>query len=281
MDEDATDEPGGTLPPPPSPKRRRRLLVGGALVVLVLAAVGVAAAVKSRSSASLAAFSDDPLVTCGGQGPSFSASKLWGPDDAQHANDPAARAFLADLEDPNGPPAAVGGPPINGWRIVAKSDTEALFVGGAAGHRWSNRYVQQKHTWHWANSSGCDVLTVEQPGLGVASVVLDADESIKRKTTTIHLFVQGVACNDGRSTTPSEVIGPKVHVDAHRIVVTAAVRPRGHTFQTCQGPIRIAGDGPPRQVGAEVTVELKAPVGNRPVLDGNRYPYEPLSYATD
>lgn len=250
---------------------RKLLLIVGVLAVCVIGVlVTVAVAARHDSPATLAAFTDDPLVTCGGGGPPFHASKLPGSGGSTGLATPMPPELVAVLNQYHDMPEVSLDPAD--VVLVSQTDSDAELVGPKDGGYGFVRFARHDGTWQWAGSGGCDAAIVPQSKLSPVSIVLDVRQPITPSTTELHLFVQEQACNGGKLTQPSQVVGPEVHVDANRIVVTAAVRPEHSGVQTCPGAL--SPEGPP---GAEAVVALDAPVGDRAVLDGTRYPFAPVS----
>lgn len=258
-----------------SDTQRRKLICASLIILGVAVAIGVAAVrFRSEPAQTVAAFSDDPLVTCGGVGMPFRASRLRGPIVGDTTDTSSDRKLITKLHEVGRMPEVSTGDAR--WRLVRESASQAQFIGRQGSAYTEVLLERHDNVWRLESSGGCATMSVAQPGLSVADIVLDTRRSITPQTTELHLFVQGIDCNDGVNTSKSKIAGPEVHVEANRIVVTTAVRTTSG-FHDCSGAIRTVDGDSIRPLGSEVVVQLDAPIGDRTVLDGTRFPYEPVT----
>jgi len=111
--------------------------------------------------------------------------------------------------------------------------------------------------WMPTNSSFC-AMRFDLGGLGEAGVALDPAHPFDPASDELHLLVTEQACANGE---PADGRVRTVFVDEQRsqVLLTVAVEPLGTA--SCPG-------NPP----TEHVVRLEAPLGDRAVLDGSRYP---------
>ena len=292
---DAVDATNDDAAPEAPRQRRNGILIGTAVAVIVVIAVVAIIVIaggggsKSKvatgdtpnassiapttgppttlSTLQLPPFTDDPTIACRVDGLlPFPASKLNGPTGAEKDLSPEAEAFRADLNGPNSGLFDDSGR-IKAWRLVVSTKTDALFLGGEGLQRVSQHYQFKDGRWAWIKFDSCGSTTVVDPDLNVVALNLDNAHEVDENTTQVHLKVTELACNGGVSLTRERVVGPQVHVDADRVVISmAAQKPAKPISKSCVSTDPI-----------DITVDLGEPLGSRPLLNGNRFPYKPIS----
>lgn len=292
----AEPEPAGApvdlVEPEPSPRRRTGPIIGGVVAVVVVIAIVVAlvagggdsspkvsASEKPSSSSTtrpappttvsslkLPPFSDDPTITCGiNSSLPFPAAALSSPTGAERGSSPAAKAFHSDLTGPNHGYFDNGGL-LKVWRLATETDHDAYFLGGDGAERYFQHYTFKGGRWGWDDSGSCASTTVVVPGTNIVALNLDDGQTVDADTTKVRLQVTELTCTGGAALTADRIVGPQVHVEADRVVVTMATRPpTDATSKSCVAAQPL-----------EVVVDLGQPLGSRPLLNGNRFPYKPI-----
>jgi hypothetical protein len=196
--------------------------------------------------------------------------------------DPAAAALIAHLAARTGakpaaakpsfaapwrrraapaPQAAVAQPPpipgVDGWRVLARTDDEALFGRGLPPQLLTAavRRESPRRGWAFAGSSAARPLRATRDGIRASSWRLDPraesspDDEVLRLLLTEQTFAGGQRAD-------SRVLAPDVYIDEHELVLTIFVTPRPG-FQW--------GSNNPE---TPVRVALGEPVGLRRLIDG-------------
>jgi hypothetical protein len=149
---------------------------------------------------------------------------------------------------------------LDGWRLMARTDKEALFGCGA----WPDLVLVavQKHarrgTWSRADKTAGRPLRVTREEIRASSWRLDptheasADDTVLRILVTEQTYAGGKRA-DGR------VLDPDLHEDEHELILTMFVTPR-EGFQT-------------RSKNPETPVRVALPhrAGSRELIDGAVY----------
>ena len=221
-----------------------------------------------RQSVSPAAFSPAPTasvrelrLTCGGP-LTFTADDLLAPPGAETMDHPAAEPLRALMETDQLPNR-------NGWRLVAMTDERAVFVlpaqpGGGFGF-WYAEVEAAGSTWQTGPFGQCDPMP-RLEGLSPARWELAAGAELGPESRVVRVLVTELACASGRS--PEGRIAPAdVTYGEDSVTIIFGTRPLAGA-QTCQA-------GPP----AEVSVDLREPIGNRILLDGSVFPAQPRGEA--
>ncbi len=223
----------------------------------------------------------DPELISDGAGLPFPPSALTGTPSRLDRDDPAVGALIAHLTPrttsqrtsrapwkraataapPPGPPAP---PRLDGWRLLARVDGEALFGRGEPPrlHTVALREDPRRHTWLCIAASVGQPLRAARNGIRASSWRLepshdpDPDETMLRVLVTEQTYA-GAQRADGR------VLEPDLHVDAERLVLRMFVTPLKGFQSRAPNP------------ETAVRVALADPVGRRRVVDGALY--EPSS----
>lgn len=222
-----------------------------------------------RQSVSPTAFSPtatiavtDLRLTCGGP-LTFTADDLLAPSGAETADHPAAEVLRTLMETSPLPNR-------NGWRLVAMSDEEAVFIlpalPGEGFAYWYAEVEAAGSTWQSGPFGQCDPMP-RLEGLSPARWELAADADMGPESRVVRVLVFELACASGRS--PEGRIAPAAVIYGEdSVTILFGTRPLAGGAQTCQA-------GPP----AEVSVDLREPIGNRVLLDGSVFPAEPRGEA--
>ena len=210
-----------------------------------------------------------PELVSDGSGLSFPLAALDGPAGPMDLQDPAVAALLAQLvseatqrgEYPASghDPATAAGPQarLEGWRLLARSDDDALFALGrpprmriVAVHRDG-----RKHTWQCRASSAARPLRAARDAIRASSWRLDPTQELRPDDTILRVLVSEQALAGGQSAS-GRVLPPDLFADDGELVLTIFVSPRPG-FQTGA-----------RNPETPVRVELPHGVGSRRLVDG-------------
>ena len=211
-----------------------------------------------------------PELISDGGGLPFAAAALAGAGEPLDPDDPAVAALLAHLTARTGPrrasrapwkravaAAPVAGPSLEDWRLLARTDGEALFGRGRPPQLLTVavRRAGRSRAWTHAGSSAARPLRATRDGIRASSWRLDPTrepqpgESALRVLVSEQTFASGQRA-DGR------VQVPDIYIDDAELVLTIFVTPRpGYQSgsRNPETPVRIA---------------LRHPVGRRRLIDG-------------
>jgi hypothetical protein len=190
--------------------------------------------------------------------------------------DPAAAALIAYLAtragakppsrapwrrhaapEPQAAPQPASTPGVDGWRLLARTDDEALFGRGLPPQLLTVavRQDSRRRGWAYAGSSAARPLRATRDGIRASSWRLDPryepspDDDVLRLLLTEQTFSGGQRAD-------SRVLAPDVYIDDDELVLTMFVTPRPG-FQW--------GSNNPE---TPVRVALGEPVGLRRLIDG-------------
>ncbi len=214
--------------------------------------------------------SREPELISDGGGLPFAPAALAGAGEPLDPDDPAVAALLAHLSARTGarrarrapwqraaPAPPVAAPLLEDWRLLARTDGEALFGRGFPPQLLTVavRRAGRSRAWTHAGSSAARPLRATREGIRASSWRLDPtrerqpDDSVLRVLVSEQTFASGQRA-DGR------VQVPDLYVDDADLVLTIFVTPRpGYQSgsRNPETPVRIA---------------LPLPVGRRRLIDG-------------
>jgi hypothetical protein len=216
-----------------------------------------------------------PELISDGGGMPFPPAALDRPPQPLDPQDPAVAALLAHLtgapapksaprapwrrQDQPAPPLPAAAPPgtLDGWRLLARSDSEALFGRGEppALATVAVLYDARRKLWSHFATSAARPLRATRDGIRASSWRLDPTKEPSPEDTVVHLLVTEQTFSGGQRAS-GRVLEPDLHSDADQIVLTLFVKPR---------PGYQAGSNNPE---TPVIVELPEPVGLRRLIDG-------------
>ena len=202
----------------------------------------------------------DVALECSSGGPVFSLATLEAAPPIEPAGVDAASDGLARELQGTGDP----GMPVAGWRRVAYSSGQVLFVASAPPGGDSPflqvALVLRNGAWELDTIGACAMSVVFESGLDTAQWSLDPDAPPPAADDTrIAAFVHERACASGASA-EGRIAPPVIVYGDRAIVVTFATRPLGGG-QDCQS-------NPP----TPHEFELEEPLGERTLLDGSAFP---------
>ena len=208
-----------------------------------------------------------PELVSDGAGLPFPPTTLVGPPPPPDPADPAAAALLAHLASRAAPkrsartlfkrPApAKATPSLDGWRALARSDSEALFAQGAPPQLLTATVRRgTMGRWSYLGSSTAGPLRATRDGIRASSWRLDPTHELDPEDTMLRLLVTEQAHASGKRA-DGRVLAPDMHAVDEELVLTVFVTPR-QGFQ----------NGLPNPE-TPVRVSLPHPVGARRLIDG-------------
>ncbi len=185
------------------------------------------------------------------------------------ALDEDARAALDELvSGPTGVEAA-GFDEEFRWSIASRTDQELVLFGqgsNADGPTWADvRFERRDGAWRPSGWGGCRI-EIGAVGLGPAEVGTDPNDPLDPGDTELALLINEQACASGRAPVDREIV-PLVTETAETVTIIVLVAP-------VEGGAECPGNP-----WHPITVTLDGPLGSRQLLDGHRFPAEPIGPA--
>jgi hypothetical protein len=209
-----------------------------------------------------------PELISDGAGLPFPPGALVGPPPPLDPEDPAAAALLAHLASRAAPKRSgrallkrgaappASAPSLDGWRALARSDSEALFARGRPPQLLTATVRRGAlRRWSYLGSSASQPLRATRDGIRASSWRLDPSHELDPEDTTLRLLVTEQAHASGKRA-DGRVLAPDIYSDSDELVLTVFVSPR-QGFQ----------NGLPNPE-TPVRVSLPHPVGPRRLIDG-------------
>jgi hypothetical protein len=210
------------------------------------------------------------LISDGGGLP-FSPAALAGAGEPPDPDDLAVAALFAHLSARGTPQRAsrapwkraaaaqpVADPSLEGWRLLARSDGEALFGRGRPPHLLTvavRRGGGRSRPWTYAGASAARPLRATRDGIRASSWRLDPGRELQPGETVLRVLVSEQTFASGQRA-DGRVQVPDLHADADELVLTVFVTPRPG-FQSGS-----------RNPETPVRIALPHPVGQRRLVDG-------------
>ncbi len=213
-----------------------------------------------------------PELVGDGGGLPFPLATLNGTPEPLDPQDPAASALLAHLAARTAPkrashapwkraatppPTPPPPPSLDGWRELARTDSESLFALGRPPQplTMAFRRVSRRRGWTHVGTSSTRPLRATRDGIRASSWRLDPTREAEPEDTILHVLVTEQAFAGGQRA-DGRILTPDIYVDERELVLTMFIAPRpGYQNATPnpQTPVRIA---------------LPQPVGARRLIDG-------------
>ncbi len=190
-----------------------------------------------------------PEFVSDGAGLPFSPLVLERPPEPLDPSDPVVSALAAQLDGQ-----------LVGWRLLARTDTEALFGRGLPPELLTVVVKQdvKRGTWSCVTKSNGRPLRATRDGIRASSWHLDEVVEVKPEDTVLRICVTEQTFAGGRRA-DGRVLAPELYESEHELVLTMYVKPESG-FQmrrpNPETPVRVA---------------LAHPVGHREVIDGAVY----------
>ncbi len=211
-----------------------------------------------------------PELIGDGAGLPFATAALTGAPAPLDPGDPAVAALLAYLTSRAAPKRAPrpwkrGGAPsgrapsasLDGWRLLARVDGEALFARGRIPELLTVTLRQHtlRRSWSCVRSGLAGQLRATRDGIRASSWRADPTHEIRQQDTVLRLLVTEQAFASGKPA-DGRVLGPDLYLGADELVLRMFVSPRPgfqNGVPNPETPVRVA---------------LSEPVGRRRLIDG-------------
>ena len=202
-------------------------------------------------------------------GPAFPPSALEGPLKALDPRDSAVARLAAQLEGRTGsswlrrseaPVERRSSADLDGWRLIARTDKEALFGRGAPPdlEMVAVRKDDRRGTWSLANKTAGRPLRVTRDGIRASSWRLDPTYQLTADDTVLRILVTEQTYAGGKRA-DQRVLDPDLYEDEHELIMTMFVTPlEGFQMRS-------------RNPETPVRVALPHPVASRELIDGALY----------
>jgi hypothetical protein len=174
---------------------------------------------------------------------------LEGPPEPLDSTDPAVSALAGQLDGR-----------LVGWRLLARTETEALFGRGLPPDLLTVVVRQEGKRGAWsciAKGSGRP-LRATRDGIRASSWHLDEAVELKPEDTVLRICVTEQTFAGGRRA-DGRVLAPDLYVSEHDLVLTMYVKPQSGFQMRTPNP------------ETPVRVPLAHPIGHRAVIDGAVY----------
>lgn len=207
-----------------------------------------------------------PELISDGVGLPFAPAALDHPPEPLDPEDPAVGALVAYLAaragvKPSRAPWKRGRPPapapsLDGWRLLARTDEEALFGRGATPQLLTIAVRRDtRRGWVYLGASAAVPLRAARDGIRASSWRPDPTHQPQSGDTVLRLLVTEQTFSGGQRAY-GRVLAPDMYLDGDQIVLTIFVTPR---------PGYQAGSSNPE---TPVRVALPEPLGRRRLIDG-------------
>ena len=213
-----------------------------------------------------------PELISDGGGLPFPPAALAGAAGKLDPGDPAVGALLAEISSQTAAsrgsrasrkqPAAAGAPSpaLEAWRLLARTDGEALFARGRPPQMLTVAVRQdgRRRNWTCVGTSAARPLRAARDGIRASSWRMDPTHVLDPDDTTLRVLVTEQTFAGGQRA-HGRVLAPDLYVDIEELVLTMFVTPApGFQSRTPnpETPVRIA---------------LPTPIGPRRPIDGALY----------
>jgi hypothetical protein len=200
-------------------------------------------------------------------GLAFPPSALDGPVPPLEPSDPAVEGLTAWLGRNAGSSKSEpeverlpSSSTLDGWRLIGRTGTEALFARGAPPHlvMVAVQRDPRRGTWSRANKTAGRPLRVTRDGVRASSWRLDPTHELRPDDTVLRILVKEQTYAGGKRA-DGRVLDPDLYEDEDELILSMFVSPlEGFQMRrpNPETPVRIA---------------LPQPVGSRGLIDGATY----------
>jgi hypothetical protein len=191
-----------------------------------------------------------PELVSDGAGLPFPPAALSGDAEPLDAQDGAAAGLLALL-------ATRGLDSLDGWRLLARTDDEALFGRGGAANLTTVAVKRERRGDRWSAvaSSVAQPLRASRDGVRASSWRIDEADTPQPQDGELRVLVTEQTFASGQRA-DRRVLTPDLYVGEQELVLTLFVKPRPG-YQTGS-----------RNPETPVRIVLPEPVGRRALIDG-------------
>ena len=198
----------------------------------------------------------EPAMISDGAGPPFPPSALREPAGELAVGDPVVDAFAAVLRRQASSPAPEESL-LRGWRILARTDSEALLARGAPPDMTTvlMRRESRRSGWRSTVVSTGAPLRVSRDGVRASHWRLDESHPLTSADTVIRILVTEQT-RSGGTLADKRLLTPDIHEGDDAVLLRIFVTPRAG--------IQMAS----AKVETPVRIQLPSPIGERELIDG-------------
>ena len=203
----------------------------------------------------------DPALVSDGGGLPFSPAALDAAPGHLQPDDPAVGALMAQLARQKSTKGSSAGPSLDGWRMLARSDSEVLFGHGVPPQLVTVAMHRGRRRDAWTSvavTKGRPLRTVRD-GVRASGWRLDPTREPAPGDTVLRVLVTEQTRSGGKRA-DDRLLAPDLHDGARELVLTMFVTPREGFQQPGMSSLETAA-----------RVLLPTPIGHRPVSDGALY----------
>jgi hypothetical protein len=199
---------------------------------------------------------DEAVLTCGTLGLVFPAAALDRPAGQERGSAPEQAALRVYLESPE---VFQTGWPTTGWWAVDGTPDRVTYLAPGKDEWWVATFERHGDVWEFSEGGQCPLAVALPSGVGFASWRLDPAAPPTPDATTIRVLGTEAACANGKAPV-GRILAPVLleRNDAVTIVLLVRTIPGG---ADCPGNPEFPQ-----------SVELTAPLGDRPLFDGSTVP---------
>jgi hypothetical protein len=202
----------------------------------------------------------EPGLVSDGGGLAFAPSTLDAPGGELRAGDPAVEALVAQLarQKSVGDGSAQAG--LDGWRLLARTDDEALFGHGLPPRMVtvSMRRGSRRRPWSSVAVTKAEPLRATRDGVRASGWRLDPTCNPGPQDTIIRVLVTEQTRAGGKRA-DGRLLAPDLHVTGEELILTMFVSPLDGSYLAASIPETVA------------RVALPVAIGQRRLIDGALY----------
>ena len=195
-----------------------------------------------------------PALISDGTGLPFPPAALDAPGGRLDESEPAVQALIAQLARRKSDGFDLG---LDGWRALARSDTEALFGHGLP-PQLTTMYLRldggRRGGWHAVSTSTARPLRTTRKGVRASAWRIDPSQELGPRDTILRVFVTEQTRAGGQRA-HGRLLSPDLHMTDDELILTMFVTPRPGFQLAASKPETIARVALPRALGERTLVD--------------------------